>query len=239
LIGVYETTGSREAWPNKGGQDWDAESELFPQELDPILPWLERVMDRVPIFAEAGLMKIINGAIAHTPDDNPFVGPAAGVRNFWLCCGSSIGIAQGGGCGKYLAQWMVHGEPEINTASIDPRRFGAYADEAYSAAKGHEAYAEMYNLQLPGEERPAGRPARTSPMYERLKAKGAVYTEAFGWERPKWFSLDGREEECGFRYNNVFEVAAEECKAVRERVGVLELSSFSKYEVIGLKDITH
>jgi dimethylglycine dehydrogenase len=233
LIGLYETTGSREAWPNKGGQAWDSESELFAEELDPILPWLERVMDRMPIFAEAGLMKVINGAIAHTPDDNPLVGPAAGLRNFWLCCGSSIGIAQGGGCGKYLAQWMVHGESEINTASIDPRRFGSFADKEYSAAKGHEAYAMMYVLQLPGEERPAGRLARTAPLYERLKAKGAVYTEAFGWERPKWFSLDGREEECGFRHNNVFEVVAEECKAVRERVGVLELSSFSKYEATG------
>ncbi|MFP6678508.1 MAG: FAD-dependent oxidoreductase, partial [Pirellulaceae bacterium] len=233
LIGVYETTGSREAWPRQGGQDWDAESELFPPELDPILPWLERVMDRVPIFAEAGVVRVINGAIAHTPDDNPLVGPAAGQRNFWLCCGSSIGIAQGAGCGKYLAQWMVHGESEINMASVDPRRFGSYADKAYSSAKGHEAYAKMYNLLLPGEERPAGRPARTSPMFERLKAKGAVYTEVFGWERPKWFSLDGRTEDCGFRHNNVFEVVAKECKAVRERVGVLDLSSFSKYTVTG------
>jgi dimethylglycine dehydrogenase len=233
LIGVYETTGSREAWPQPGGQDWDAESELFPQELDPIMPWLERVMDRVPIFAEAGLMRVVNGAIAHTPDDNPLVGPAPGVRNFWLSCGSSIGIAQGGGCGKYLAQWMVHGESEINTASIDPRRFGPYANKEYCSAKGHEAYAEMYNLLLPGEERPAGRPARSSRLCERLQAKGAVHTEALGWERPKWFSLDGREESCGFRHNNVFEVVAGECKAVRERVGVLDLSSFSKYEVTG------
>ena len=233
LIGIYETVGSREAWPQKGGQDWSAENELFQEELEPIMPWLERVMSRVPIFAEAGLLKVINGAIAHTPDDNPLVGPAAGVRNFWLSCGSSIGIAQGAGCGKYLAQWMVHGESEINMAGMDPRRFGPYADQAYNAAKGHEAYAKMYVLQLPGEERPAGRPARTSPMYERLKAKGAVHTEAFGWERPKWFSPDGRDEKCGFRHNNVFELVAAECKAVRERVAVLELSSFAKYEVKG------
>lgn len=121
LIGIYETIGSREAWPDKG-QDWNSVSELFPEELDPIMPWLERVMDRVPILADAGLETVINGAIAHTPDDNPLVGPAAGVRNFWLSCGSSIGIAQGGGCGKYLAQWMIHGESEINMASVDPRR---------------------------------------------------------------------------------------------------------------------
>lgn len=232
LIGIYETVGSREAWPGKG-QDWDSVSELFPEELDPIMPWLEKVMDRVPILVDAGLATVINGAIAHTPDDNPLVGPAPGVRNFWMSCGSSIGIAQGGGCGKYLAQWMVHGESEINTASIDPRRFGSYADKDYSAAKGHEAYAKMYVLQLPGEERPAGRPARTTPMYEWLKEKGAVHTEAFGWERPKWFSLDGRKEECGFRHNNVFEVVANECKAVRERVGIMDLSSFSKFEVSG------
>jgi len=232
LIGIYEMVGSREAWPERG-QEWDSESELFPEELDPIMPWLERVMDRVPIFADVGIVSVINGAIAHTPDDNPLVGPAAGVRNFWLSCGSSIGIAQGGGCGKYLAQWMIHGESEINMSSVDPRRFGSYADKGYSAAKGHEVYAKMYVLQLPGEERPAGRTARTTPMYNRLKAKGAVHTEAFGWERPKWFSLDGRDEECGFRHSNVFEVVAQECKAVRERVGVLELSSFSKYEVTG------
>jgi len=232
LIGIYEKVGSREAWPEKG-QDWDSESELFAEEWDPIMPWVERVMDRVPIFADAGIVRVINGAIAHTPDDNPLVGPAPGVQNFWLSCGASIGIAAGGGCGKYLAQWMIHGESDINTASIDPRRFGSYANKEYNAAKGHEAYAKMYVLQLPGEERPAGRPARTTPMYERLKAKGAVHTEAFGWERPKWFSLDGREEECGFRHNNVFEVVAQECKAIRERVGVMELSSFSKYEVSG------
>lgn len=233
LIGIYETTGSRAAWPDEEGQDWDAENELFEAEMDPIMPWLERVLERVPAFMQPGVVKVINGAITHTPDDNPLVGPAAGVRNFWLSCGSSIGIAQGAGCGKYLAQWMVHGESEINMASVDPRRFGKYADTAYCEAKGHEVYAEMYNLLLPGEERPAGRPARTTPLYEKLKAKGVVYTEAFGWERPKWFSLDGREEDWGFRHNNVFDVVAAECKAVRERVGVLELSSFSKYEVRG------
>jgi dimethylglycine dehydrogenase len=232
LIGIYETTGSRDAW-SSAGQDWDSKNELFGEELEPIMPWLERVMERIPIFADAGIKKVINGAISHTPDDNPLVGPAVGVRNFWLACSASIGIAQGAGCGKFLAQWMVSGESEINMASMDPRRFGPYADKAYCSAKAHEVYAEMYALLLPGEERRAGRGARTTPMYTKLKAKGCVYTEAFGWERPKWFSQDGREEEAGFRHNNVFCVVAQECKAVRERVGVLELSSFSKYAVTG------
>lgn len=235
LIGIYERSDTSVAWSHKDGryQDWDAENELFPANYDPIMPWLERVMERMPIFAEAGIMKVIHGAIAHTIDSNPLVGPAPGVKNFWLCTGSSIGIAQGAGCGKYLAQWMVHGAAEINMLGLDPRRFGDYADEAYTDAKAHREYWDMYDLVLPGEERPDGRPARITPLYEKLKAKGAVHTESFGWERPKWFSLDGREEEYGFRRNNVFEVVREECRAVRERVGVMELPSFSKFMVTG------
>lgn len=178
-------------------------------------------------------MKVVHGAISHTIDSNPLLGPAPGVRNFWLCTGSSIGIAQGAGCGKYLAQWMVHGVAEINMIGVDPRRFGHYADKAYTDAKAHLEYWDMYDLVLPGEERAPGRPARKTPLYEKLKAKGCVHTESVGWERPKWFSLDGREEECGFRRNNVFEVVAAECRAVRERVGIFELPSFSKFEVSG------
>lgn len=235
LIGIYERADTTVAWANKPGryQDWEAENELFPPNYDPIMPWLERVMERMPIFAEAGILKVIHGAISHTIDSNPLVGPAPGVKNFWLCTGSSIGIAQGAGCGKYLAQWMVHGDAEINMIGLDPRRFGDYADQAYTDAKSHREYWDMYDLLLPGEELPEGRPARVTSLYEKLKAKGAVHTESFGWERPKWFSLDGREENYGFRRNNVFEVVAEEVKAVRERVGVFELPSFSKFMVTG------
>jgi dimethylglycine dehydrogenase len=128
---------------------------------------------------------------------------------------------------------MVHGSAEINMIGMDPRRFGAYADQAYTCAKAHREYWDMYRLIPPGEERPEGRPAKSTPLYEKLRAKGCVFTEGFGWERPKWFSLDGREEECSFRRNNVFEVVAAECRAVRERVGVFELPSFAKFDVSG------
>ena len=232
LIGIYERSNSREAWFGSE-QAWEAENELFAAEFDPIMPWLERVMERMPIYSMAGIMRIVHGAISHTPDSNPLVGPASGVRNYWLCTGSSIGIAQGGGCGKYLAQWIVHGAAEINMIGLDPRRFGNYATTEYTTAKSHREYQDMYDLMLPGEERMDGRPARRTPIYEKLKAKGCVYTEAMGWERPKWFSFDGREEEFSFRRNNVFEVVAEECRAVRERVSIFDLSSFSKYEVSG------
>ena len=233
LIGIYERRSSREAWLETGGQAWEAENELFAPEYDPIMPGLERVMERMPIFADAGVIRVVNGASPRTPDHNPLVGPAPGLRNFWLNCGASIGIAQGAGAGKYLAQLMVHGETEINMIRVDPRRFGSYAVDEYNRAKAHQGYKYMYVLHLPGEERPAGRPVRTSPLYNKLSDKGCVHTEIAGWERPKWFSLDGREEAYGFRRNNVFDVVAEECRAVRERVGVRDLSSFAKYEVTG------
>ncbi|MBP7691523.1 MAG: FAD-dependent oxidoreductase [Anaerolineales bacterium] len=232
LIGLYERSDTREAWPGTGPA-WESESELFPAEYEPIMPWLDRVMARMPVLANAGLRRVVNGAISHTIDSNPLVGPAPGVRNFWMCTGSSIGIAQGAGCGKYLAQWMMTGASEINLLSLDPRRFARYADKEYTAAKAHQEYWNMYHLQLPGEEVPAGRPKRVTPLYPVLKAKGAVYGETLAWERPKWFSLDGREEQPSFQRNNTFAVVAEECRAVRERAGVMELPSFSKFDVSG------
>ena len=234
LIGVYEHEGAREAWDGRGGRpEWSSSNELFAGDFERIGPWLERAMERMPIFAKVGIKRTVNGAIPHSPDGMPLLGPAAGLRNFWMCCGSSIGIAQGAGCGKYLAQWMVHGASEINMRDFDPRRFGAFADQSYTRAKSFDDYHHMFVIHLPGEERQAGRPRRTTPLHETLKRRGGVHTEACGWERPKWFSRDGRMEQPGYRRNNVFDVVAAECQAVRERVGVLDLSSFSKFEVTG------
>jgi dimethylglycine dehydrogenase len=234
LIGIYETANSEECWTHRGGwPEWDSENELFDANFDTLMPYIERVMERVPMWSELGIKRIVCGAIPHTPDANPFLGPAEGVSNFWHCNGASIGIAAGAGSGKYLSQWMIYGDAEINMAGVDPRRFSQYAPGNYTKAKSHQDYEHMYALHLPGEERPAARDTRVTTLYDRLKDQGCVYTEVNGWERPKWFSLDGREEEIGFRHNNIFSVVAEECRAVRERVGVLDLSSFAKYEVKG------
>lgn len=234
LIGIYETANSEECWQSRGGwPQWDSQNELFDADFDNLMPYIQRVMERMPIWAELGVKRVVCGAIPHTPDSKPLLGPAAGLRNFWQCNGASIGIAAGAGSGKYLAQWMVHGDSEINMAGVDPRRFGAYAPGDYTKAKSHEDYEYMYALHLPGEERPASRPQRISSLYDKLAEQGAVYTEANGWERAKWFSVDGRSEQTGFRHNNTMEVVAEECRAVRERVGVLDLSSFAKYDVHG------
>ena len=233
LIGIYEHDNLAEAWPPQGLPDWESDSELFADDLERLMPWLERAMERMPIMEDAGIKRIVNGAIPHPADGPPLLGPMAGLENFWLCCGSSFGIAQGAGCGKYLAQWMLYGDSEINMTGFDPRRFGAFADESYMKAKGRQDYSMTYFTPLPGEELPAARPRRVSPLHEKLKAQGCVHTETFGWERPKWFSLDGREEEYSYRRNNVFDVTRAECLAVRERVGILDLSGFAKYDVTG------
>ncbi|MCW3782352.1 FAD-dependent oxidoreductase [Defluviimonas salinarum] len=234
LVGIYEHYGAKEAWAGRGGRpEWQSENELFEGDLDRIAPWLEKALERMSIFAEAGIKRVINGAIPHTPDGNPLVGPAHGVRNFWQCCGSSIGIAQGAGCGKYLAQWMVHGDVEINMASVDPRRFGGYADADYTRAKSFDDYHNMFETPLPGREIHAGRPSRVTPLHDKLTARGAVHTEVYGWERPKYFAPAGFVEQLQYRRNNTFDLVAAECRAVRERVGVMDLSSFAKFDVTG------
>jgi dimethylglycine dehydrogenase len=233
LIGIYEGEQMTEAWAPKGYPPWESDSELFPDDLERLMPWLGHAMQRLPILEEAGIKRIVNGAIPHPPDGPPYLGPVAGLKNFWLCCGSSFGIAQGAGCGKYLAQWMLHGDSEINMTGFDPRRFGVYADADYARAKGFQDYRMTYATPLPGEELPAGRAQRTSPLYEQLQAKGGVFTETFGWERPKWYAPDGVAEEYSYRRNNVFDIVRDECMAVRERVGILDLSGFAKYDVTG------
>ena len=234
LIGIYEQTNMAEAWMPQGYPSWESDSELFPEDLERLMPWLSRAMERMPLFEQAGLKRLVNGAISHSADGAPLLGPAAGIRNFWLCCGSSFGIAQGAGCGKYLAQWMLYGDSEINMTGLDPRRFGSFADDSYMHLKGFQDYGRTYFTPFPGEELPAARTSRTSPLFEKLTKQGCVYTETFGWERPKWFSLDGRQEEYSFRHNNVFDIVRDECLAVRERVGVLDLTGFSKYDVMGV-----
>ena len=233
LIGVYETDGLQEAWAPRGFPEWEASNELFPDDLDRIAPWLERALERMPIFSEVGIRRIINGAIPHTPDGAPLLGPAAGLRNFWMCCGTSFGIAQAGGCGKYLAQWMVHGDADINMVEFDPRRFGPYADQAYVRSKVFLDYRTTFTTRPPGEEEPDGRPCKTSPLHQKLLSQGCVHTETFGWERPKWFSLDGRRENHSYARNNVFDVVRDEVLAVHERVGVLDLTGFAKYDISG------
>jgi dimethylglycine dehydrogenase len=230
LVGLYETAGSTGCLENIS---WDFESELLPPELERLEPWLMKAIERLPLFGEYGIRRTVAGAITHTPDGNFLSGPAPGRKNYWMHCGAAIGISQGGGAGKYLAEWMVHGQAEINMAELDPRRFGEWSMGEYCDTKAFSEYERMYRLLSPGEQDEAARPLRTSGLYNKLKDKGAQFAEAFGWERVKWFAAPGTREDYSFRRTNWFEPVAQECKAVREGVGVLDLSSFAKYDIVG------
>ncbi|MCZ7865511.1 GcvT family protein [Agrobacterium salinitolerans] len=243
------------------GPSDDSEYELFQEELDRLMPHIETAMVRVPAFGEVGIKKVYNGAIAYTPDGNPIVGPAPGLKNFWLNEGHSFGITAAGGAGWQLAEWIVDGEPTLDLMGVDPRRFGPYATEGYLIAKNEEAYANVFTMHYPDEERSAARPLKTTPVYDRLKKLGGVFGSVYGWERANWYAPEGyalREEDLGvgadvitshnhapalddgrivekwsFRRSNYFEHVGNEVKNVHQNVGVLDMSAFAKMEVSG------
>ncbi|MCG8355833.1 MAG: FAD-dependent oxidoreductase, partial [Kiloniellales bacterium] len=209
--------------------------ELYPDDLDRLEWYIEQAMERVPLLAEAGIQRVINGPIPYTPDGNPLIGPAYPLENFYLCAAFSFGIVQSGGAGKTMAEIIVEGEPEWDMWGLDPRRFTDYANKAYTTAKAIELYQNEYAMAFPHEERPAGRPAKTTPLYPVLKAKGAMFGARGGWERATWFVPEGQEAKLDltFHHGNWHAAVAEECRAVRERVGLLDLGGFSKYDVSG------
>lgn len=217
------------------GPDEDAEYELFQQDLDRLEPHIEGAINRVPIFGEVGIKKVFNGAIAYTPDGAPIIGPAWGLRNFWLNEGHSFGVTAAGGAGWQLAEWIVEGEPSIDMMDVDPRRFGPYAARGYLRKKNEEAYRNVYTIHYPDEERAAARPLKQSPCYERLKERGAVFGQIYGWERANWFAPKGMtaEDVWSFRRSNYFDHVGNECRHVHEHVGLLDMTPFSKFEVAG------
>ena len=233
LVGPYEMSGSQAYGVD--GVDWDLHFYLTPPDLDRLEECLEWAAVRIPAFAEAGIRKVVSGPITHTPDAGFLMGPAPGLRNYWHCNGASIGVTQGPGAGKYLAQWMVHGQTEINVRGMDPRRYGGYAGARtyYTVEKSIDEYHEMYQVRPPGEYRPAGRPQKTTPIYGRLDALGAQWQEVYGWERPQYFSPDGTPEVHSYRRSNAFGAVGAEVRGVRERVGIADLTAFAKFEVTG------
>ena len=212
-----------------------AEYELFQEDIDRLAPHIEAAMNRVPAFAEVGIKKVYNGAIAYTPDGNPIIGPAWGLDNFWLNEGHSFGITAAGGAGWQLAEWIVEGEPTIDMLGVEPRRFGDYASKDYLIEKNEEAYAHVFVVHYPDEERPAARPLRIAPCYERMKEMGAVFGQKFGWERPNWFATDGmsQEDDWSFRRSKWFDAIGKEIANVTENVGLLDMTAFAKCRVSG------
>ena len=217
------------------GPDPQSEYELFDADLDRLAPHIESAIRRVPVFGELGVKQVFNGAIAYTPDGSPIVGPAWDLPNFWLNEGHSFGITAAGGAGWQLAEWIVEGEPTIDMLGVDPRRFGPYATHAYLKAKNEEAYANVFTIHYPDEERPAARPCRTAPCYGRMKALGAVFGQKFGWERPNWFAPPGvpQQDHWSFRRSRWFEHVGAECRNVRDNVGLLDMTAFAKARLSG------
>ena len=234
LIGIYEKANAASIWDQ--GTPWEAENELFDPDYDRIMPWLENSLERMPIFAELGIKRVVHGAITHPPDGNMLLGPS-GLKNFWCCCGSQVGIAWGPGAGKYLAQWMVHGAADVSMRSFDPRRFGAQIDDDYRIGKAKEDYLLRHEIPFPHLDRPDYRPSHSklSPLYQALMEKGAVYEDVYGWERPYWFAKNAVPQKHieSFKRSELHTIIGNEVDGLRKHAGIADLSAFAKLEVSG------
>ena len=210
-------------------------ADLFPLDLDRIEQEYLSFIKRIPSTETLGIKDDFNGPICYTPDGNPLLGPAFGLRNLWLAEGFSFGITAAGGAGYYLAQMMINGEAEIDMTSLDPKRYGSWITTEYTAKKNEECYEHVYVLHHPDEERPGCRPLRTFPCYEKLKNYGAQFGQVNGWERPNYFAtkdfndLNSR----SFRRGKWWEYTKNEAKAIREKVGLIDISAFTKHLVKG------
>ncbi len=213
-------------------------ADLFPLDLERIEEEYMSMLHRIPSSEAAGLKDDYNGPICYTPDGNPLVGPAPGLRNLWLAEGFSFGITAAGGTGHYLAQIMVDGEAEIDMASLDPKRYDSWMTTEYAARKNEECYSHIYILHHPDEEREACRPLRTAPAYDRQKAQGAQFGQVNGWERPNYYGPKDAPESFdrdsrSFRRGGWWRYAHDEAKAIREGAGLIDATAFTKHLVRG------
>ncbi len=233
LIGIYEKENPNAVWVDHC--PWEAENELFAPDWERIMPWLDRAMERMPVLRDAGIRRVVHGAISHPPDGNPLIGPAPGAQNYWCCCGTQIGIGWGPGLARELARWIVHGAADLSMREFDPRRFGAWASPAWQVIKAKEDYCLRHETPFPHYNRPAGRPLRPSPLHGRNSGAGAVFEEVCGHERPRWFARGGvaARDHYSFRRTAVDGLVAAEVRGVRERAGLMDITAFARVEVRG------
>ena len=231
ILGPYERFAS--PWSIDGVPP-EFGAELLPPDLDRIAPIIEAAMARIPALGTGGIKTVVNGPITYSPDANPLIGPAFGLDNAWLLTGSSMGIMEGGGAGWFLAHWMTHGAPPMDSHAIDSRRFGPWADRRYRVDKAVEAYGLQFGIHYPHEERPAARNRRMTPLHDLLLDRGAVMGVAHGWERPNWFSgRPGDSSVPGFGRPDWTAHVEREVTATTNAVGVCDMSILSKFEVSG------
>ena len=232
LIGTYEANGVPWAL---NGTPLDFGHELLQSDLDRIAQRLEVAFERIPALATAGIKNIINGPFTFAPDGNALVGPIPGIRNFYVACGVMAGFCQGAGIALSLAEWIIDGEPSIDVYAMDVARFGDFATRHYTVEKVKENFGRRFMITFPNEELMAMRPWKITPLYDRLKQRGAVFGATFGLEHALWYAPEGIEplETPTFRRSNAFQYVAEECRIVREQVGIIELANYAKYEITG------
>ncbi|WP_430254590.1 GcvT family protein [Neorhizobium sp. DAR64872/K0K18] len=212
---------------------WTFGHELLAEDLERITNELEVGFRHFPAFNNAGIKTIINGPFTFSPDGNPLVGPVRGMTNFWSACAVMAGFSQGGGVGLALANWIVEGDPGFDVFAMDVTRYGDYASLAYTNAKVRENYSRRFSIRYPNEELPAARPLLTTPIYDALKARGAVFGASYGLETPLWFAPEGVEDAFSWRRSTDFEHVGRETNAVRDSVGLMETSGFAKYSIGG------
>jgi len=232
LLGTYERAGA--PW-SPLTTPWDFAQSLLPNDLERIAPSLEVGFEHFPALGEVGIRKVVNGPFTFAPDGNPLVGPVRGLRNFWVACGVMAGFSQGGGVGLALSCWMVDGDPGADVWAMDVARYGDWATLAYTNAKVRENYSRRFRIRFPNEELTAARPLRTTPIYEQLQAAHAVFGDYCGLEHPLWFAPSAAEatEAITFHRSNAHPHLGAECAAVRDAVGLLEISNYGKFEVTG------
>ena len=232
LLGVYEqqaTPWALDGVPKDFGQ------ELLPDDLDRLMPNLEQAFERFPVLTGTGIKRAVNGPFVFSPDGLPLIGPVPGQRNHFAAAGFLAGLNMGGGFGEVIAEWIVTGRTALDLASCDVARFGNWAIGDYMVERAKDTYAHRYQLHYPHEERDAGRPARSFPLYDTHKALGAVFGPVNGWERPLWYARaqDKQHDIYGFERQNWFEATCEEARHVRSAVGLMDASAFAKYLVEG------
>ena len=208
--------------------------ELFPDDLDRIEENISRAMARVPILAHAGIKRVINGPMIWSPDSNALFGPVPELKGYFMCTGIIPGFSQSGGLGNLLAEWIVEGEPSLDIFSWDLARYGDWVNKKFTKERVKDQYSNRFAIHFPNEERSAGRPVKTRPIYEIQKGLGAVFGLNYGWEHPLWYSENlGEVDTNGFTRQNWHEPVQVECKMLRNRGGIIDISNFAKYLVTG------
>lgn len=232
LLGIYEI--DHQHWMMDGAP-WEYGFELQQEDTDRIENELTLGFQRYPVLQEAGIKTWVNGAFTFSPDGNPLVGPVRGKPGYWCACAVMAGFLQGGGVGKSLAEWIVHGEPQADVFGMDVARYGDFAaNKRYIRETTGQFYSRRFVMTYPNQQLPAGRPLRMAPAYADMSAAGARWGASYGLEVPLYFAPAADFEETPtLKRSNAFDIVGEECRAVREAAGLLDISGFSRFEVTG------